>query len=87
VVTGLPSLADRVDGSAAVGPVDLAVAGGKKLVLMGNPGGGPQTRQQFGPGAAAFGRLLRISHDEREFLTDFPDLRGQPQPLPVQWAL
>jgi hypothetical protein len=80
VVTGLPSVADRVDGSAAVGPVDVAVAGGRQLVLMGNPGGGPQTRQQFGPGAAAFGRLLRIGHDEREFLTDFPTFEANHNP-------
>ena len=35
VVTGLPSVADKADGSAAIGPVDVSFAGGRQYVLLG----------------------------------------------------
>jgi hypothetical protein len=54
------------------------------VTALGGPasatGGGPQTRQQFGPGATAFGRLLRIGQGEREFLADFPTFEANHNP-------
>jgi hypothetical protein len=80
VVTGLPSVADKADGSAAVGPVDVSFAGGKQYLLLGNPGGGPQTREQFGPGAADLGRLLRVTGGKLRRLADFPQFEADNNP-------
>jgi sugar lactone lactonase YvrE len=80
VVTGLPSVADRADSSAAVGPVDVSFAGGKQYVLLGNPGGGPESREQFGPGAADFGRLLRVHGGKVRRLADFPQFEADNNP-------
>jgi hypothetical protein len=52
VLTGLPSAA-APDGTAASGPVDLGFSGWTGYLLVGNPGGGTGTREQFGPGLAA----------------------------------
>jgi sugar lactone lactonase YvrE len=80
VVTGLPSVADRADSSAAVGPVDVSFAGGKQYVLLGNPGGGPESREQFGPGAADFGRLLRVAGGKVRRVADFAQFEADNNP-------
>jgi sugar lactone lactonase YvrE len=80
VVTGLPSVADRADSSAAVGPVDVSFAGGRQYVLLGNPGGGPESREQFGPGAADFGRLLRVHRGKVRRVADFPQFEADNNP-------
>jgi glucose/arabinose dehydrogenase len=54
VLTGLPSVADE-GGVAASGPVDLGFSGWTGYLLMGNPGGGTDTREQLGPAAGRFG--------------------------------
>jgi hypothetical protein len=80
VVTGLPSVADRADSSAAVGPVDVSFAGGRQYVLLGNPGGGPESREQFGPGAADFGRLLRVAGGKVRRVADFAQFEADNNP-------
>jgi hypothetical protein len=64
VLTGLPSLAEA-GGVAASGPVDLGFSGWTGYLLVGNPGGGTGTREQFGPAARRFGKLLKVDHEGR----------------------
>jgi hypothetical protein len=79
VLTRLPSLAGP-GGSDAVGPVDVGFAGRSGYLLIGNPGGGPDTRKQFGPGGARFGKLLRVNRHGIRAVADFPrfELRNNP---------
>jgi hypothetical protein len=70
VLTGLPSVAEG--GEAATGPADLGFAGHSGYLLIGNPGGGPETRAQFGPGASRFGKLLRVNRNGIRAVADFP---------------
>jgi hypothetical protein len=71
VLDGLPSVAEP-GGVTANGPADVSFSGGRMYLLVGNPGGGPETRAQFGPAGAAFGRLLRVAGGRLERLADFP---------------
>jgi len=71
VLQGLPSLA-APDGTGATGPSDVAIANGRALLQVQNPGGGPETRQQFGSAGNAFGRLLRVFPPPIRSLADFP---------------
>ena len=64
VLSGLPSVADE-GGVAASGPVDLGFSGWTGYLLMGNPGGGTDTREQLGPAA----EIGRASCRERVFRT------------------
>jgi sugar lactone lactonase YvrE len=73
-------VADRADSSAAVGPVDVSFAGGKQYVLLGNPGGGPESRERFGPGAADFGRLLRVAGGKVRRVADFAQFEADNNP-------
>jgi hypothetical protein len=79
VLTGLPSVAAR-DGTAALGPVDVSFTGARQYVLVNGPFGGPETRQQFGPGAEAFGRLLRVTGHTVRFVADFPTFEADNNP-------
>jgi hypothetical protein len=58
VLTGLPSVAEAGLRVAASGPVDLGFSGWTGYLLIGNPGGDTQTRENLGPGAGRFGKLL-----------------------------
>jgi hypothetical protein len=71
VLTGLPSVADE-GGVAASGPVDLGFSGWTGYLLVGNPGGGTATRKQLGPGAARFGKLLKVDLRGIRAVADFP---------------
>jgi hypothetical protein len=71
VLTGLPSVAEE-GGVAATGPVDLGFSGWTGYLLIGNPGGGPETREQFGPGARRFGKLLKVNLHGIRAVADFP---------------
>jgi hypothetical protein len=71
VLTGLPSAA-APDGTAASGPVDLGFSGWTGYLLVGNPGGGTGTREQFGPGAGRFGKLLKVDLRGIRAVADFP---------------
>jgi hypothetical protein len=79
VLTGLPSLA-APDGTGATGPSDVAIGDGRALVQVQNPGGGPETRQQFGPAGANFGRLLRVFPRPIKSLADFPTFEAANNP-------
>jgi sugar lactone lactonase YvrE len=72
VLTGLPSLAEA-GGVAATGPVDLGFSGWTGYLLVGNPGGGPETREQFtDPAARRFGKLLKVNLRGIRSVADFP---------------
>jgi hypothetical protein len=71
VLTGLPSVADE-GGVAASGPVDLGFSGWTGYLLMGNPGGGTGTREQLGPAAGRFGKLLKVDLHGIRSVADFP---------------
>jgi hypothetical protein len=71
VLTGLPSLAEE-GGVAASGPVDLGFSGWTGYLLVGNPGGGTETREQLGPGAGRFGKLLKVDLRGIRAVADFP---------------
>jgi sugar lactone lactonase YvrE len=71
VLTGLPSVAEE-GGVAASGPVDLGFSGWTGYLLIGNPGGGTETREQFGPAARRFGKLLKVSLRGIRSVADFP---------------
>jgi sugar lactone lactonase YvrE len=71
VLTGLPSVADE-GGVAASGPVDLGFSGWTGYLLMGNPGGGTDTREQLGPAAGRFGKLLKVDLRGIRSVADFP---------------
>jgi hypothetical protein len=71
VLTGLPSLAEE-GGVAASGPVDLGFSGRTGYLLVGNPGGGTETREQFGPAGRRFGKLLKVNLHGIKAIADFP---------------
>jgi hypothetical protein len=72
VLTGLPSVAEE-GGVAASGPVDLGFSGSTGYLLIGNPGGGTETREQFtDPAARRFGKLLKVSLRGIKAVADFP---------------
>jgi hypothetical protein len=71
VLTGLPSLAEA-GGVAASGPVDLGFSGWTGYLLVGNPGGGTETREQFGPAGRRFGKLLKVNLHGIRSVADFP---------------
>jgi hypothetical protein len=79
VLRGLPSLAAK-DGTGATGPSDVAFGKGRALLQVQNPGGGPQTRQQFGAAGNAFGRLLRVFPPPIRSLADFPTFEAEHNP-------
>jgi hypothetical protein len=71
VLTGLPSLAEE-GGVAASGPVDVGFSGWTGCLLVGNPGGGTDTREQFGPAGRRFGKLLKVNLHGIKAVADFP---------------
>jgi hypothetical protein len=71
VLSGLPSVAEE-GGVAAIGPVDLGFSGWTGYLLVGNPGGGTESREQFGPGARRFGKLLKVDLRGVRSVADFP---------------
>jgi hypothetical protein len=71
VLSGLPSLAEE-GGVAATGPVDLGFSGWTGYLLVGNPGGGTETREQFGPAGRRFGKLLKVNLHGMRAVADFP---------------
>jgi sugar lactone lactonase YvrE len=71
VLTGLPSVAEE-GGVAATGPVDLGFSGWTGYLLVGNPGGGTESRAQFGPAARRFGKLLKVDLHGVRAVADFP---------------
>jgi hypothetical protein len=71
VLTGLPSVASPT-GEAANGPVDLGFSGWTGYLLVGNPGGGTATREQFGPAGRRFGKLLKVNLHGIRAVADFP---------------
>jgi hypothetical protein len=72
VLTGLPSVAEA-GGVAAAGPVDLGFSGRAGYLLIGNPGGGTATREQFTDRAARrFGKLLKVNLHGIRAVADFP---------------
>ena len=79
VLTGLPSTAEE-GGVAASGPVDLGFSGWTGYLLVGNPGGGTATRKQFGPGAARFGKLLKVDLHGIRTVADFPRFEEKNNP-------
>jgi sugar lactone lactonase YvrE len=79
VLTGLPSVAEE-GGVAATGPVDLGFSGWTGYLLVGNPGGGTETREQFGPGAGRFGKLLKVNLHGVRAVADFPRFEERNNP-------
>ena len=71
VLTGLPSVAEA-GGVAASGPVDLGFSGWTGYLLVGNPGGGTDTRETFGPAGRRFGKLLKVDLHGIRAVADFP---------------
>ena len=71
VLSGLPSVAEE-GGVAATGPVDLGFSGWTGYLLVGNPGGGTESREQFGPAARRFGKLLKVDLHGIRSVADFP---------------
>ena len=71
VLSGLPSVAEE-GGVAATGPVDLGFSGWTGYLLVGNPGGGTESREQFGPAARRFGKLLKVDLRGIRSVADFP---------------
>jgi hypothetical protein len=71
VLTGLASVAEKGTGAAAEGPVDLGFSGWTGYLLMGTPGGGPDTRAQLGPGARRLGKLLKVNFRGIRAVADF----------------
>jgi hypothetical protein len=79
VLTGLPSVAEE-GGVAASGPVDLGFSGWTGYLLIGNPGGGTQTRKDLGPGAGRFGKLLKVDLRGIRSVADFPRFEDNNNP-------
>ena len=72
VLTGLPSVAEE-GGVAAIGPVDLGFSRRAGYLLIGNPGGGTETREQFtDPAARRLGKLLKVNLHGIRAVADFP---------------
>jgi hypothetical protein len=60
-------------GVAASGPVDLGFSGRVGYLLIGNPGGGTETREQVtDPAARPFGKLLKVDLRGIRSVADFP---------------
>ena len=79
IARGLPSIASP-DGTAAIGPHDVAVDDGKLCVTVGLEGD-LQKRRQFGPDARALGRLLRIRPNEsRDWVADLAGFEADANP-------
>jgi DNA-binding beta-propeller fold protein YncE len=79
VLTDLPSVADVAtepgapSGVAAIGPVDLGFDRWTGYLLIGNPGGGTGTREQFdSPAARRLGKLLKVDLRGIRAVADFP---------------
>jgi hypothetical protein len=85
VLSGLPSVAEE-GGLAATGPVDLGFSGWTGYLLMGNPGGGPESREQFGPAARRFGKLLKVDLRGIRSVADFPrfEAANNPDGVPAE---
>jgi hypothetical protein len=79
VLSGLPSVAEE-GGVGATGPVDLGFSGWTGYLLVGNPGGGPESREQFGPGARRFGKLLKVDLRGIRSVADFPRFEERNNP-------
>ena len=80
VLTGLPSVAEA-GGVAASGPVDLGFSGRAGYLLIGNPGGGTATREQFAdPAARRFGKLLKVNLHGIRAVADFPRFEERRNP-------
>jgi sugar lactone lactonase YvrE len=79
VLTGLPSVAEE-GGVAATGPVDLGFSGWTGYLLVGNPGGGTESREQFGPAARRFGKLLKVNLHGVRAVADFPRFEERNNP-------
>jgi sugar lactone lactonase YvrE len=79
VLTGLPSVAGA-GGVAASGPVDLGFSGWTGYLLVGNPGGGTDTRERLGPGAGRFGKLLKVDLHGIRAVADFPRFEEKNNP-------
>jgi hypothetical protein len=62
----------RSGGVAATGPVDLGFSGWTGYLLVGNPGGGTESRERFGPAARRFGKLLKVDLHGIRSMADFP---------------
>jgi hypothetical protein len=103
VLTGLPSVAEVAtepgapSGVAATGPVDLGFDRWTGYLLIGNPGGGTGTREQFdSPAARRFGKLLKVDLRGIRAVADFPRFEernnpdgggGLPPDLPPEAAI
>jgi hypothetical protein len=80
VLTGLPSVAEQ-GGVAATGPVDLGFSHRAGYLLIGNPGGGTATREQFSdPAARRFGKLLEVNLHGIRAVADFPRFEERRNP-------
>ena len=79
VLTGLPSVAEE-GGVAATGPVDLGFSGWTGYLLIGNPGGGADTRKSLGPAARRFGKLLKVDLHGIRAVADFPRFEDDNNP-------
>jgi sugar lactone lactonase YvrE len=80
VLTGLPSVAEQ-GGVAAIGPVDLGFSHRAGYLLIGNPGGGTATREQFSdPAARRFGKLLEVNLHGIRAVADFPRFEERRNP-------
>ncbi|MBA2274741.1 MAG: ScyD/ScyE family protein, partial [Actinobacteria bacterium] len=79
IARGLPSIASP-DGTAAIGPHDVAVDDEKLYVTVGLEGD-LQKRSQLGPDARALGRLLRIRpHESRDWVADLAGFEDDANP-------
>jgi DNA-binding beta-propeller fold protein YncE len=103
VLTGLPSVAEVAtepgapSGVAATGPVDLGFDRWTGYLLIGNPGGGTGTREQFdSPAARRLGKLLKVNLRGIRAVADFPRFEernnpdggaGLPPDLPPEAAI
>jgi hypothetical protein len=83
IITGLPSVADEGAGTAAIGPARVDTVGGKLFVLVGNPGGGTDTREFFDSPASSLGKLLRYNttgHGIMRTVADMPPFEEAENP-------
>ena len=79
IARGLPSIASP-DGTAAIGPHDVAVDDGKLYVTVGLEGD-LQKRSRLGPDARALGRLLRIRpYESRDWVADLAGFEADDNP-------
>jgi hypothetical protein len=78
VVRGLPSIAGPTE---ALGPHDVAPAGGGKIYVSVGLGGAPELRAEFGPKGRRLGHLLlaRVGGD-RESVADLVDYEADSNP-------